>query len=83
MPFSPYSDDKRAHLLVSLSLEKALREALKSVLERDGSSDPRTNFYNKFKEEVAEHDDDLQEKHDEDLNTALIFVSSSTLTEST
>ena len=57
------------------SLEKALRAALKSVVEKDGGSDPRSNFYNKFKEEVAEHDDDLQKKHDEDLNTALIFVS--------
>ena len=57
------------------SLEKALRDALKSVLEKDGSSDPRTSFYNKFKEEVDEYDDDLQEKHDGDLDTTLIFVS--------
>ena len=49
------------------------------MLDKDGGSDPRTNFYNKFKEEVAEHDDELQEKHDEDLNTTLIFVSPSTL----
>jgi len=56
-------------------LEKALRDALRSVLEKDGGSDPRTRFYNKFKEEVDEHDDDLQEEHGEDLNTVLIFVS--------
>ena len=58
------------------SLEKALRNALRSVLEKDGSSDPRTSFYDKFKEEVAEHDDDFHKKYDEDLNTTLIFVSS-------
>jgi len=57
------------------SLENALRDALKSVLEKEGSSDPRTSFYNKFKEEVTEHDDDFHKKYDEDLNTTLIFVS--------
>ena len=61
-----------------LSLEKALHDALKSILEKGGGSDPRTRFYNKFKEEVDEHDDDLQEEHGEDLNTVLIFVSFST-----
>jgi len=64
-----------ADVLASLSLEKALRDALISVLEKGGGSDARTSFYNKFKEEVAEHDNDLQKKHDEDLNTTLIFVS--------
>jgi HEPN domain-containing protein len=64
-------------------LENALRGALKSVLGKDGGSDPRTSFYNKFKEEVAEHDEDLLKRHDEDLNTTLIFVSFSPLIEST
>jgi hypothetical protein len=45
------------------------------VLGKHGSSDPRTRFYEKFKEEVAEHDEDLQKKYDEDLNTTLVFVS--------
>jgi len=65
------------------SLEEALRGALKSVLEKDSGRDPRTGFYNKFKEEVAEHDDDFYKKYDEDLNTTLIFVSSLLLFEST
>jgi hypothetical protein len=64
-------------------LENALRGALKSVLGKVGGSDPRTSFYNKFKEEVAEHDEDLLKRHDEDLNTTLIFVSFSPLIEST
>jgi len=45
------------------------------VLEKDGRPDPRTGFYHKFKEEIAEHDDYLQKKQDEYLNTTLIFVS--------
>ena len=57
-------------------MEKALRDALKSVLEKDGRSDPRTSFYHKFKEEVAEHDEDFHQKYDDDLNTTLVFVSS-------
>ena len=58
------------------SLEEALRDALKSVLEKDSGRDPRTGFYNMFKEEVAEHDDDFYKKYDEDLNTTHIFVNS-------
>ena len=58
------------------SLENALRDALKSVLEKDGRSDPRTSFYHKFKE-VAEQDEGLHQKYDGDLNTTLVFVSSS------
>ena len=67
----------------SKSLEKALRDALKSVLEKDVGSDPRASFYNRFREEIAEHDDDFQEKHGGDLDTTLIFVSSSPLVEPT
>lgn len=56
---------------------------MKSVLEKDGGRDPRTGFYHKFKEEVAEHDDDFHQKYDEDLNSTLIFVSFLLLVEST
>ena len=59
----------------SKSLERALRDAMKSVLEKDGASDTRTSFYNKFKEEVDEYYDDLQEKHNGDMDATLIFVS--------
>ena len=74
---------KHIHLLGFVSLEKAPRIPLESGPGKDGGSDPRTSFYNKFKEEVAEHDDDIQKKHDEDLNTTLIFVSFFPLNEST
>jgi len=70
-----YRDDERTHLPVVQSLEKALRDAL-SILGKDHSSDPRTNFYDKFRKEVAEHDDDFLKKRDEDMNNTLIFVSS-------
>ena len=63
----------------SKSLENALRDALESVLKKDGGSDPRASFYNKFKEEIAEHDGDFQEKHGGDLDTTLLFVSFSAL----
>lgn len=68
--------NRRTHLLALKSPEKVPHDALGSAkLEKDGRSDFRTRFYNKFKEEVAEHDEDLQKMHDEDLNTTLIFVS--------
>lgn len=35
----------------------------------------RVEFYNKFQREMEEHDRDFEKKYDEDLNTALIFVS--------
>jgi hypothetical protein len=57
-------------------LEEALREALKSVLSKAGPGvNPRARFHNKFQREVEEHDQDLEKKYDEDLNTTLIFVS--------
>ena len=57
-------------------LEEALRKALKSVLSDAGpGANPRTIFHNKFQREIEEHDQDLEKKYDEDLNTSLIFVS--------
>lgn len=67
--------NRRTHLLALKSPKKVPHDALGSALEKDGCSDFRTRFYNKFKEEVAEHDEDLQKMHDEDLNSTLIFVS--------
>ena len=67
--------DRRTHPLALKSPRQALRVASKLAPEKNGFSDSRTCFYNKFKEEVAEHNEDLQKKHNEDLNTTLIFVS--------
>ena len=57
-------------------MEEALRKALKSVLSDAGpGANPRARFHNKFQREIEEHDQDLEKKYDEDLNTSLIFVS--------
>ena len=57
-------------------MEEALRDALKSVLGKAGSGiNPRARLHNKFQREIEEHDQDLEKKYDEDLNTSLIFVS--------
>ena len=39
------------------------------------SSNPRVEFYDKFQREADDYDHDFMKKHDEDLNTTLIFVS--------
>jgi len=57
-------------------LEAALRDALKSVVGSTGPGvNPRVDFYNKFQREMDDHDRDFEKRYDEDLNTALIFVS--------
>jgi len=57
-------------------LEAALRDALKSVLGSPGPAvNPRVEFYSNFQREIEEHDRAFEKKYDEDLNTALIFVS--------
>jgi hypothetical protein len=57
-------------------LENALRDALKSVTGSTTTGvNPRVEFYNKFQQEMDEHDRDFEKKYDEDLNTTLIFVS--------
>lgn len=64
------------YLINPQSLEEAFGNALNSVLGGTGSGvNPRATFHNKFQREVEEHDQDLEKKYDEDLNTALIFVS--------
>lgn len=58
------------------SLEEAFSNALKSVLSGTGPGvNSRARFYNIFQREIEEHDQDLEKKYDEDLNTTLIFVS--------
>ena len=38
------------------------------------ASNPRTEFYAKYKQEAEHADKDFQKKYEEDLNTTLIFV---------
>ena len=37
--------------------------------------DPRTEFYTKFQGEIEEYNRDFEKKYNDDLNTALLFVS--------
>lgn len=41
--------------------------------EKKGSN-PRAEFYTKYKQEAEHADKDFQKKYEEDLNTTLIFV---------
>ena len=70
-------DLKRSILLANPEeLEETLRKALKSVVGDTGpGAGPRARFHNKFQREIEEHDQDLEKKYNEDLNTSLIFVS--------
>jgi hypothetical protein len=43
--------------------------------EKKGSN-PRADFYAKYKQEAEHADKDFQKKYEEDLNTTLIFVRS-------
>ena len=73
-----WSFELKLHNLFSTleSLEEAFSNALNSVLGGAGSGvSPRARFHSKFQREVEEHDQDLEKKYDEDLNTTLIFVS--------
>jgi hypothetical protein len=49
----------------------------KSVGSEKKGSNPRAEFYAKYKQEAEHADKDFQKKYEEDLNTTLIFVRSS------
>ncbi|KAF9779032.1 hypothetical protein BJ322DRAFT_1014023, partial [Thelephora terrestris] len=54
------------------SLGEVLRNAHKQGDAGPGAN-PRARFHYIFQQEVEEHDQDLEKKYDEDLNTTLIF----------
>ena len=49
----------------------------KSTGSEKKESNPRAEFYAKYKQEAEHADKDFQKKYEEDLNTSLIFVCSS------
>ena len=77
--------DKEMYVTVSTKTTQSLTKSrslevfcndLNSVIDDTGPAvDPRARFHHKFQREVEEHDQDLDKKYDEDLNTALILVS--------
>jgi len=54
---------------------RSLHSALKELFDPPMTDDSRTDFFTAHRRESGEFDRDYAGKHDEDLNTSLIFVS--------
>ena len=52
----------------------SIEEALRMYLQPIKNDDPELDFYAMYKRETTEYDVEYMEKHNEDLNTTLIFV---------
>ena len=62
-------------VLCTASLEYAIQNALKNFLPRlESTTNARAEFYNRFKREADEYDNDFLRKYRGDLETTLIFV---------
>ena len=54
--------------------EHSVRDALKTFFKPIKSGDPLLDFYTAYDKEASDFDVEYVKKHDEDLNTTLIFV---------
>ena len=52
----------------------SIQDALRMFLQPIKNDDPRLDFFTMYKRETMEYDTDSMQKHNEDLNTTLIFV---------
>ena len=52
----------------------SIQEALRMYFQPIKNDDPRADFFTMYKREAVEYDTDYMQKHNEDLNTTLIFV---------
>jgi hypothetical protein len=52
----------------------SLQDALRMYFQPIKSDDPQVDFYTMYKRETMEYDTEYMQKHNEDLNTTLIFV---------
>jgi len=52
----------------------SIQDALRMFLQPIKNDDPRLDFFTMYKRETMEYDTDYMQKHNEDLNTTLIFV---------
>ena len=52
----------------------SIQDALRMFLQPIKNDDPRLDFFTMYKRETMEYDTDNMQKHNEDLNTTLIFV---------
>ena len=57
----------------------SIQEALRIYFQPIKNDDPQLDFYTMYKRETVEYDTEYMQKYNEDLNTTLIFVSSSFL----
>ena len=53
----------------------SIQEALRMYFQPIKNDDPKLDFYTMYKRETTEYDTEYMAKHNEDLNTTLIFVS--------
>ena len=53
----------------------SIQEALRMYFQPIKNDDPNLDFYTMYKRETTEYDTEFMQKHNEDLNTTLIFVS--------
>ena len=63
--------------LFRLRLEQAIKELKPTPIT--ANVDPTTDFWNAYKKLADEYDDNLLGKYTDDLDTSLLFVSTSTL----
>jgi hypothetical protein len=52
----------------------SIQEALRMYFQPIKHDDPQLDFYTMYKRETLEYDTEYMQKHNEDLNTTLIFV---------
>ena len=52
----------------------SIQEALRMFFQPIKNDDPKLDFYTMYKRETTEYDTEYMQKHNEDLNTTLIFV---------
>jgi len=52
----------------------SIQEALQMYFQPIKNDDPQLDFYTMYKRETMEYDTEYMQKHNEDLNTTLIFV---------
>ena len=52
----------------------SIQEALRTYFQPIKNDDPQLDFCTMYKRETMEYDTEYMQKHNEDLNTTLIFV---------
>jgi hypothetical protein len=62
-------------IISELTPVTSIQEALRMYFQPIKNDDPQLDFYTMYKRETVEYDTEYMAKHNEDLNTTLIFVS--------